>query len=42
VDEDLIDRGEIVGLLLNVADVARSLARIEVLLGGDESEAEED
>ena len=41
MDEDLISRGEIEGLLFNVADIAAALDRIELLLreedgGGDE------
>lgn len=38
--EPLIERGEIVGLLFNVSDIAETLTEIEALLRGDD-EAEE-
>ena len=42
IDENVISREEVVALLFNVSDVARSLARIEALLGGDDGEEETD
>jgi hypothetical protein len=42
VDEELIARGEIVGLLFAVTDIAYSLGRIETLLVGGEEDAEEE
>jgi hypothetical protein len=42
MDEELISRGEIVALLFNVSDMARSLARIEGLLGGGDDDGEEE
>jgi hypothetical protein len=42
VDEELISRGEVAALLFNVADVARSLERIEKLLAEDDGEEEAD
>jgi hypothetical protein len=43
VDEDVISRDEVVALLFNVSDMARSLARIEAFLGGgDDGEEEAD
>jgi hypothetical protein len=41
VDEEVISRDEVVALLFNVSDVARSLERIEILMGGDDGEEEE-
>ena len=41
MDESLVSREEVVALLFNVSDVARSLERIEVLIGGDDGEEEE-
>jgi hypothetical protein len=41
MDEELISRGEIVALLFGVSDIAKSLRRIEILLGGDEDGEEE-
>ena len=38
----MITRDEVVALLFNVSDVARSLGRIEILLGGDDGEEEAD
>jgi hypothetical protein len=38
----LINRDEVAALLFNVADMARSLERIEVLLGGEEDGQEEE
>ena len=40
VNEELISRAEVNGLSFNVADIARSLERIEELLGGDDDEEE--
>jgi hypothetical protein len=37
----VIFRDEVAALLFNVRDIARSLARIERLLGGDDGEEEE-
>jgi hypothetical protein len=37
-----VTREEIAALLFNVSDIARSLARIEGLLGGDDGEEEAD
>jgi hypothetical protein len=37
----VIDREEVVALLFNVSDIARSLERIEELLGGGDDEEEE-
>jgi len=42
VHEPVIEREEVVALLFNVSDVARSLERIEGLLGGDDGEEETD
>ena len=42
MEETLIAREEVVGLLFNVSDIAHSLARIEILLGGDDGEEEVD
>jgi hypothetical protein len=42
VDDDLISRRELAALLFNVSDMARSLARIEILLGGGEEDGEEE
>jgi hypothetical protein len=42
VDEELISRSEVASLLFNVADIARSLERIEALLGGEDGEEETD
>jgi hypothetical protein len=42
VDEPVIERAEVVALLFNVSDIARSLARIERVLGGDDGEEEDD
>jgi hypothetical protein len=42
VDDDLIDRGEIVGLILSVHDIAASLKKIEKLLEDDDGEEEVD
>ncbi len=38
VDDELVARGEIEGLLFNVADIAATLERIETLLGDEEDE----
>ena len=35
-------RGEIVGMLFTITDIARSLSRIEGLLGGGEEDGEEE
>ena len=42
MDEDLISQREVAALLFNVSDIAASLARIEILLGGDDGEEEAD
>ena len=42
IDGEIVTREEIVALLFNVSDIARSLARIEGLLGGDDGEEEAD
>jgi hypothetical protein len=42
VDEPVIERAEVVGLLFNVSDIASSLARIERLLEEDGGEEEAD
>jgi hypothetical protein len=41
VDEELISRDEVVGLLFNVSDIATHLANIETLLSGGDDEEEE-
>lgn len=38
----MIERDEVVGLLFNVSDIAVALARIELLLRGDDEEEEAD
>ena len=41
--DEMIHRDEVVALLFNVSDMARSLARIEALLeGGEDGEEEAD
>jgi hypothetical protein len=42
VEDELVTRTEITGFLFNVADIARSLGRMEELLkeGGDDGEEE--
>jgi hypothetical protein len=40
-DEPVISRDETVALLFNVSDIARSLERIEQLIGRDDGEEEE-
>ena len=42
MEEQLIYRDEVVHLLFGVTDIAKSLARIEILLGGEEDEEEAD
>ena len=42
MDDDLISRRELAALLFNVSDMAGSLARIEILLGGDDEDGEEE
>jgi hypothetical protein len=42
VDEELITRDEVVALLFNVSDMARSLAWMEAYFGGDDGEEEAD
>jgi hypothetical protein len=42
MDDDVITRDEVVALLFNVSDMARSLSRIEALLGGEDGEEEAD
>jgi hypothetical protein len=41
VPDPVIERAEIVALLFNVSDIARTLGRIEQLLGGDDDGEEE-
>ena len=41
IDEEVINRAEVTALLFNVSDMARSLERIEALIGGDDGEEEE-
>jgi hypothetical protein len=41
VDEQVIHREEVVQLLFSVTDIAHSLARIEGLLGGGDTDEEE-
>ena len=41
MEESIISRDEVTALLFNVSDVARSLERIEGLIGGDGGEEEE-
>jgi hypothetical protein len=41
VEEAIVSRDEVVALLFNVSDVAESLKRIEILIGGDDGEEEE-
>lgn len=41
VEDGIISRDEVVALLFNVSDVAESLKRIEILIGGDDGEEEE-
>jgi hypothetical protein len=38
VDDELITRGEIEGLLFNVADIAAALRDLDEFLGGDDGE----
>jgi hypothetical protein len=42
VEEQLIYREELAALLFNVSDIAKSLRRIEILLGGEDDEEEAD
>jgi hypothetical protein len=42
VDEELISQREVAALLFNVSDIAESLNRIEILLGGDHGEEKAD
>jgi hypothetical protein len=42
VDDPVIERAEVVALLCNVSDIARSLERIEQLLEEDDGEEEDD
>jgi hypothetical protein len=42
VPDSLIEREEVVALLFNVSDIARTLARIEELLEEDDGEEEAD
>jgi hypothetical protein len=42
VDENVIHREEVVGLLFGVSEIAYSLRRIEILLGGEDGEEEAD
>jgi hypothetical protein len=41
IEEELIYRAEVAALLFNVADMARSLERLERLLGGEDDGEEE-
>jgi hypothetical protein len=38
VEDALLSREEVVGLLFNVSDISETLYRIERLLGGDDGE----
>jgi hypothetical protein len=40
--DELIARGEVVGLLFNVSDIAASLRSIELLHKGDDGEEEDE
>jgi hypothetical protein len=42
IDDDVIAREEVVGLLFNVSDIALSLSHIEEMLGGDDGGGEEE
>jgi hypothetical protein len=42
VDDELITRDEVIGLLFNVADMAESLRTLEAVLGGEDGEEEDD
>lgn len=42
MDEPVIDRGEVVGLLFGVTEIVHSLKRIEELLEDDDGEEEAD
>ena len=42
MNDDLIEREEVVALLFNVSDIAVTLTKIEGLLGGDDGEEEVD
>jgi hypothetical protein len=42
MNDPVIERDEVVGLLFNVGDIAVALARIEWLLRGDDEEEETD
>ena len=42
MDEELVSQREVAALLFNVSDIAASLARIEILLGGEHGEEEAD
>jgi hypothetical protein len=42
MEEPVIERAEVVALLVNVSDIASSLDRIEQLLGEDDGEEEAD
>ena len=41
MEDGIISRDEVVALLFNVSDLAESLKRIEILIGGDDGEEEE-
>jgi hypothetical protein len=41
VDNELISRSEVASLPFNVADIARSVERIEAMLGGEDDGEEE-
>jgi hypothetical protein len=40
--EPLIERSEVVALLFNVSDIAKSLSNIERILGDEDAEEEDD
>lgn len=42
MDDSLLDRPEIVGLLFNVSDISLTLQRIELLLTEDDGDGEEE
>jgi hypothetical protein len=41
MDDRLIERHEVVALLFNISDIARTLERLEKLLGDDDEEEED-
>jgi len=42
MDEELMAREELVALLFNVSDIAKTLTRIEILLEDDDEDEEAD